>query len=108
VARTRASGMRDRDRDTGGDQERWQALRAALDWAEASTESDDTTEEDEVDLSESEPLDVDVSGANGDTTATLDFDPASARVLTVDLADEFAGVDRERRGPVLTVENDDD
>lgn len=104
-------GDHERESDPGERQERWRALQAALDRADDVDNGDDTGEDTEVDLSESEPLEIErtARAERGDeTAATEEFGTASPRVLTVDLADEFAGVDRERRGPVLTVGDDEE
>ncbi len=99
--------MGDRDREPDGEHdERWRALRAALDRVEDANDESETQAQ--VDLSESKPLEIEVPerAERADETPTEEFGTSSPRVLTVDLADEFAGVDRERRGPVLTADDD--
>ncbi len=102
------------DHERGSDpgerhQERWRALRAALDRIDDSGDDDGDVSDAEVDLSESEPLDVEVAerAERADETPAEEFGTSSPRVLTVDLGDEFADVDRERRGPVLTLDDED-
>jgi len=103
-------GDHERESEPEQCQERWRALRAALDRAGDPDDGDDAADETDVDLSESEPLDVEIAerASRADETPSEAFGTSSPRVLTVDLADEFAGLDRDRRGPVLTVGDGED